>query len=161
LPRPRRSDPPAEVVKITTEIRRFLQTEDPAGRRIGTARCGVYAFYDYDGEPMYVGQTVESLNTRIGRHLTARRPRRPRCRASGARTCARLPGWEQGEDGLLAVLGIEGRCCSSCAQDSAFGQWLPEVELPDGRTVEVCCQHAQEIKDALAGREKADRGPTS
>ncbi len=39
------------------------------------ARCalGVYAFYDYDGEPIYVGQTNERLRTRIRRHLTNQR----------------------------------------------------------------------------------------
>jgi len=33
----------------------------------------VYAFYDYDGEPIYVGQTYEGLSSRIGRHLTNQR----------------------------------------------------------------------------------------
>ncbi|MEI6195919.1 MAG: GIY-YIG nuclease family protein [Verrucomicrobiota bacterium] len=36
-------------------------------------KCGVYAFYDYDGEPIYVGQTYEGLSSRIGRHLTNQR----------------------------------------------------------------------------------------
>lgn len=36
-------------------------------------KWGVYAFYDYDGEPIYVGQTKESLGTRIRRHLTNQR----------------------------------------------------------------------------------------
>jgi hypothetical protein len=66
-------DPPAEVAKIRAEIAKFLNLEDHAGRRIGSAKSGIYAFYDYDGEPIYVGQTVESLSTRIGRHLTGRR----------------------------------------------------------------------------------------
>jgi hypothetical protein len=66
-------DPPAEVKKIRAELTRFLQTQDDQGRRIGGAKCGVYAFYDYDGEPIYVGQTIESLSGRIGRHLTGRR----------------------------------------------------------------------------------------
>jgi hypothetical protein len=30
-------------------------------------------FYDYDGEPIYVGQTFEGLGGRIGRHLTNQR----------------------------------------------------------------------------------------
>ena len=34
---------------------------------------GVYAFFDYDGEPIYVGQTNEMLRTRIRRHLTNQR----------------------------------------------------------------------------------------
>ena len=39
---------------------------------MGTA-IGVYAFYDYDGEPIYVGQSSEGLSARIGRHLTNQR----------------------------------------------------------------------------------------
>lgn len=33
----------------------------------------MYAFYDYDGEPIYVGQTNEQIRTRIRRHLTNQR----------------------------------------------------------------------------------------
>lgn len=37
-------------------------------------RCiGAYAFFDYDGEPIYVGQTTEDFGTRIGRHLRGQR----------------------------------------------------------------------------------------
>jgi hypothetical protein len=69
-----RREPPREVELINAEIRRFLLTEDEnTGRSIGSARRGVYAFYDYDGEPIYVGQTVENISTRLGRHLTGRR----------------------------------------------------------------------------------------
>jgi len=42
-------------------------------RKIGSFKWGVYAFFDYDGEPIYVGQTNEMLRTRIRRHLTNRR----------------------------------------------------------------------------------------
>lgn len=38
------------------------------------SKCiGVYAFYDYDDEPIYVGQTTEDFGTRVGRHLTGQR----------------------------------------------------------------------------------------
>ncbi len=40
---------------------------------VGSFTCGVYAFFDYDGEPIYVGQTFEGLSSRIGRHLTNQR----------------------------------------------------------------------------------------
>ena len=43
------------------------------GKQIGNSKFGVYAFYDYDEEPIYVGQTRESLRQRIGRHLTNQR----------------------------------------------------------------------------------------
>jgi hypothetical protein len=65
--------PPAEVSKIRKQLTDFLGTKDSQGRKVGRAKCGVYAFYDYDGEPIYVGQTVEQLSSRIGRHLTGRR----------------------------------------------------------------------------------------
>ena len=40
---------------------------------MGDAKMGVYAFCDYDGEPIYVGRTAERLRTRIRRHLTNQR----------------------------------------------------------------------------------------
>lgn len=33
----------------------------------------MYAFYDYDGEPIYVGQTKEKISGRVRRHLTNQR----------------------------------------------------------------------------------------
>ncbi|MCO1574888.1 GIY-YIG nuclease family protein [Crossiella sp. SN42] len=50
-----------------------LALRDDQGRVWADARWGCYAFYDYDGEPIYVGQTNESLRTRIRRHLTNQR----------------------------------------------------------------------------------------
>ncbi|HEY5054257.1 MAG TPA: GIY-YIG nuclease family protein [Solirubrobacterales bacterium] len=50
-----------------------LNEFDDESRVVGNAKFGVYAFYDYDGEPIYVGQTNERLRTRIGRHLTNQR----------------------------------------------------------------------------------------
>ena len=41
--------------------------------RLGATKWGVYAFFDYDDEPIYVGQTKEMLGTRIRRHLTNQR----------------------------------------------------------------------------------------
>lgn len=47
----------------------------PSGEEqpVGSYRWGVYAFYDYDGEPIYVGQTKEKISGRVGRHLTNQR----------------------------------------------------------------------------------------
>lgn len=66
-------EPPEEVVAIRQELDRVLNSYDDSGRRIGDAKAGVYAFYDYDGEPIYVGQTAERLRVRIRRHLTNQR----------------------------------------------------------------------------------------
>ncbi|MEO6473650.1 MAG: GIY-YIG nuclease family protein [Luteolibacter sp.] len=64
---------PGDVAAIRAEIQNFLRTPRSSGGTIGGAACGVYAFYDYDGEPIYIGQTYEGLGARIGRHLTNQR----------------------------------------------------------------------------------------
>jgi hypothetical protein len=63
---------PHEVAAIRKEIERFLNSVVQS-RKPCNARCGVYVFYDYDGEPIYVGQTEEQLRVRIRRHLTNQR----------------------------------------------------------------------------------------
>ena len=64
---------PSDVASIRREIKSFFDSRDDSGHRIGGRKWGVYAFYDYDGEPIYVGQTFEGLGSRIGRHLTNQR----------------------------------------------------------------------------------------
>jgi hypothetical protein len=64
---------PGDVAAIRKEISRFFDTLDRDGRKIGNYQHGVYAFYDYDGEPIYIGQTYETLRQRISRHLTNQR----------------------------------------------------------------------------------------
>lgn len=63
---------PHDVALIRDKIAEFLNTQID-GRTPCNARCGVYVFYDYDGEPIYVGQTNERLRVRIRRHLTNQR----------------------------------------------------------------------------------------
>lgn len=66
---------PREVHAIRGAISVALQAPDPvvSGQTIGQAKTGVYAFFDYDGEPIYVGQTAEGFGVRLGRHLTGQR----------------------------------------------------------------------------------------
>lgn len=64
---------PEDVAAIRAEIRNFFASKDGNGKRIGSYKHGVYAFYDYDGEPIYVGQTEEKLSGRVSRHLTNQR----------------------------------------------------------------------------------------
>ncbi len=64
---------PEDVAAIRAEIRSFFAAKDGNGKRIGSYKHGVYAFYDYDGEPIYVGQTEEKLSGRVSRHLTNQR----------------------------------------------------------------------------------------
>ena len=69
--------PPFETEDLRANLTRFLDTHfvDATGgtRKVGNYKWGVYAFFDYDGEPIYVGQTNEKLRTRIRRHLTNQR----------------------------------------------------------------------------------------
>lgn len=64
---------PQDVAAIRQRIKAFLNAPAQNGKKIGNAKWGVYAFYDYDAEPIYVGQTNEMLRVRIGRHLTNQR----------------------------------------------------------------------------------------
>lgn len=70
---PARAGIPDEVKAINAEISRFMDTVGAQGQKIGGVQHGVYAFFDYEEEPIYVGQTKESLRQRIGRHLTNQR----------------------------------------------------------------------------------------
>ncbi len=64
---------PADVEAIRRAIAEALDAFDEEGRKFGDSKFGVYAFFDYDGEPIYVGQTKEKLRVRIRRHLTNHR----------------------------------------------------------------------------------------
>jgi GIY-YIG catalytic domain len=70
--------PPFETEDLRNGIQAFLDQARPnpiSGEpfKIGNYKWGAYAFFDYDGEPIYVGQTNEQLRTRIRRHLTNQR----------------------------------------------------------------------------------------
>lgn len=65
--------PAADVQEFRQLLTQALAERDERGRKWADAKWGVYAFYDYDGEPIYVGQTNEKLRTRVRRHLTNQR----------------------------------------------------------------------------------------
>jgi hypothetical protein len=70
--------PPFETRELRHNLVKFLDTkvaDTMTGIQVcvGNYKFGVYAFFDYDGEPIYVGQTNERLRTRIRRHLTNQR----------------------------------------------------------------------------------------
>lgn len=71
---PRKSDLPAgDVQDFRVRLKEVLAETDTQGRVWSLSKWGVYAFYDYDGEPIYVGQTNERLRVRVQRHLTNQR----------------------------------------------------------------------------------------
>lgn len=70
--------PPFETEDLRKNLTSFLDAgfHDPVTNKtvkVGNFKWGVYAFFDYDGEPIYIGQTNEMLRTRIRRHLTNQR----------------------------------------------------------------------------------------
>ena len=69
--------PPFETADLRSNLLAYLDTPFKASSapaiKVGNYRWGVYAFYDYEREPIYVGQTNEMLRTRIRRHLTNQR----------------------------------------------------------------------------------------
>jgi hypothetical protein len=74
----KRAIPPFETDELRKSLSKFFDlpyTDDVTGvtSSIGSFKWGVYIFYDYDGEPIYVGQTKERVRDRIGRHLTNQR----------------------------------------------------------------------------------------
>ncbi|WP_343450014.1 GIY-YIG nuclease family protein [Micromonospora oryzae] len=71
---PKSEQPPLAVRLIRAELGKVMDLDDPnaSGSRIGGA-VGVYAYYDYDDEPIYVGQTSSSFRDRVSRHLTGQR----------------------------------------------------------------------------------------
>jgi hypothetical protein len=71
----KREQPPRAVQLIRTALAELMKHPDPSWpqQTIGTAGAGIYAFFDYDNEPIYVGQTSQSFAGRIGRHLTGQR----------------------------------------------------------------------------------------
>ncbi len=69
---------PFETQELRSSLKAFFQTEysNPISGKseaVGSYKWGVYIFYDYDREPIYVGQTKEKISGRIGRHLTNQR----------------------------------------------------------------------------------------
>lgn len=64
--------PPFETHDLRKNLTKFLNSKFNDDK-VGNYKFGVYAFFDYDGEPIYVGQTNEKLRTRIRRHLTNQR----------------------------------------------------------------------------------------
>ena len=62
----------SELRALYDGVKQAFDTDTPHGR-IGVCRCGVYLFYDYDGEPIYVGKIKEGIRARVRRHLTNQR----------------------------------------------------------------------------------------
>jgi len=130
--------PPGEVAKIRKAIRTFFDQVDPAsGRKIGSAKCGIYAFHDYEDEPIYVGRSIESLRGRVGRHLTGRRSDAVGKFVLDPFEVLSIEVWPmfeseelEGERKKNAVNAAERRVFEGVLKESRFGAVLNEGEIP-------------------------------
>ncbi|WP_219602023.1 GIY-YIG nuclease family protein [Nonomuraea indica] len=115
--KPAKKDLPAPIVQdFRKELDKALQEVDDQGRKWGGSKWGVYAFFDYDGEPIYVGQTNERLAGRVKRHLTNQR--------TDAVAMRILDVFEVAELELWPLWDLQGRGTS----DAEAKRLLDEVE---------------------------------
>ena len=132
-----------DVAAIRTEIRRFLDTLDSSSRKIDNAKYGAYAFYDYDGEPIYVGQTVEMLRSRIARHLTNQRTDAVAMNVLDPFEVAEIEVWplykEDVKKGDIEKVlnGIEYSVFQKVLKESKLGAVLNEKDIPKTRLVKL------------------------
>lgn len=140
----RRSDPPHEVQAIRVELERALNLLDSDGRRVGDAKYGVYAFYDYDGEPIYVGQTYEKLRVRIRRHLTNQRTDAVAMNVLDPFEVAEIEMWPFWELEGASVSSARGTLNSAeytvfqnLLKKSAFGAVLNEVPVAPSPVIQL------------------------
>lgn len=145
MTRPRRSDLPSpQVREFRNNLAVALDEVDDDGRIIGNAQFGVYAFYDYDGEPIYVGQTNERLRTRIRRHLTNQRTDAVAMRVLDIFEVAALemwPLWELEDQPKTTAQSrldeVEYSAYVGAIQNSRFRAILNEKIPPVSRVVEL------------------------
>jgi hypothetical protein len=66
---------PVHVEELNKNYAHFMNTPVVDGQplTIGQVKCAVYLLLDADRQPLYVGQTWESLSGRTGRHITGQR----------------------------------------------------------------------------------------
>lgn len=137
---------PKDVAAIRQQIKAFLGTPGPNGKKVGSAKWGVYAFYDYDAEPIYVGQTKEKVRTRIGRHLTDQRTDPVLMNVLDPFEVAEIEVWPFWELQNRNVKDIEARVLLNSAEytvfqlvlsQSSFGAVLNEGEIVPTDQIEL------------------------
>ena len=134
---------PPEVAAIRAQLRRFLDSSDAQGGKVGDAKYGVYAFYDYDGEPIYVGQTKESLRSRIGRHLTNQRTDAVAMNVLDPFEVAEIQVWPIPEEGyseaeLRQLLNrVEYAVFQKVLRESKLRAVLNEKDIPPAKRIKL------------------------
>lgn len=135
-----KTTPPPEVVALYAGVARALDTPCSNGQKVGNCKHGVYLFYDYDGEPIYVGQTVESLRTRIRRHLTNQRTDAVAMSVLDPFEVAEIemwPFWEIEEPAKETLGRAEFTVYCRALENSEFSAVLNEGEIPEAEIIEL------------------------
>ncbi len=158
-----------ETTELRRELDRFLKS-DFQGRPVGRYAFGVYAFYDYDGEPIYVGQTKEQVSTRIRRHLTNQRTDAVAMSVLDPFEVGEIEVWplvdfqgvtkkenkERFSEAKEILNGLEHRIFQRLIADSAFRAILNEKEpppanltipVPDSFRAPVVSERVKEVRD--------------
>ena len=131
-------DSPPSVEALYKGVERALNTPDANGKPVGNCQWGVYLFYDYDGEPIYVGQTKERLRARIRRHLTNQRTDAVAMNVLDPFEVAEIEMWAFWEaPGQELLDRAEFTVYCHALEKSAFGAVLNEKEPGEGDWVEM------------------------
>ena len=115
----------------------MLDTVCDNGIPVGDCKYGVYLFYDYDGEPIYVGQTSEGLRIRIRRHLTNQRTDAVAMSVLDPFEVAEIemwPFWDLTSDVKESLNRAEFTVYEQALQKSRFGVVLNEREVAPAET---------------------------
>lgn len=163
---------PFGTESLRKELASFLDSEfsdlcdNPI--KVGNYCYGVYAFFDYEGEPIYVGQTSESLRTRIRRHLTNRRTDAVAMSVLDPMEVYKIRVWPLRQYGTSKAKdksahtqacdeldAIERKVYDLSIEQSSFGAILNEkeppsevidIELPDSFSGTVVCEKVFKLR---------------
>lgn len=137
-------DEPLDVTELYDGVDRVLGLLGTDGRAAGDCKFGVYLFSDYDGEPIYVGQTREQLRTRIRRHLTNQRTDAVAMRVLDPFEVAAIEMWpfwdlhEETDEIIKDTLDrAEFTVYQQALADSLFNAVLNEGDIPEAELIEL------------------------
>lgn len=131
---------------LRTNLRAILDQLDSQGRKCGASKWGVYAFYDFDGEPIYVGQTKEQLGGRVGRHITGQRSDAVAMRILDPLEVCEVEVWPlwhlekvpaKDKDAQAELDALEFSVWFAAIKGSRFGAILNEKRPPSDKIIEL------------------------
>ncbi len=121
----------------------------------------MYLFYDYDGEPIYVGQTTERLRTRIRRHLTNQRTDAVAMSVLDPFEVAEIemwPFWDMEGDPDELLNRAEFTVYQQALKQLEFNVILNEKEIPETELIGLPPSYRAAIlpEDQRSGRDHPD-----